>query len=202
MKRLTREKQMSRTVILLAASLIFPRASFCGENFRIEPWQSAVNFSVRHMVLTTVHGKFTDFSGILELEEGGLRVTLIKAVVKAVTPWRERTVVRLVVGELESAELTIGQRLGLKMTPPAEAVENSAYPPDMDRPRTKAEPAQRDAPLMILVDSNVIIDVLSNDAAWLAWSEAALIDAAKSGCTRSKILSNSSRAYSPSSRKL
>jgi polyisoprenoid-binding protein YceI len=72
MKRLTREKQMSRTVILLAASLIFPRASFCGENYRIEPGQSAVNFSVRHMVLTTVHGKFTDFSGILELEDNDL----------------------------------------------------------------------------------------------------------------------------------
>jgi polyisoprenoid-binding protein YceI len=72
MKRLTREKQMSRTVILLAASLIFPRASFCGENYRIEPGQSAVNFSVRHMVLTTVHGKFTNFSGNLELEDNDL----------------------------------------------------------------------------------------------------------------------------------
>jgi predicted nucleic acid-binding protein len=31
---------------------------------------------------------------------------------------------------------------------------------------------------VILVDSNVIIDVLSEDAEWRAWSEAALIDAA------------------------
>jgi predicted nucleic acid-binding protein len=31
---------------------------------------------------------------------------------------------------------------------------------------------------MILVDSNVIIDVLTQDARWAAWSEAALIDAA------------------------
>ncbi len=31
---------------------------------------------------------------------------------------------------------------------------------------------------MILVDSNVIIDVLTEDATWRAWSEAALIDAA------------------------
>jgi len=31
---------------------------------------------------------------------------------------------------------------------------------------------------MILVDSNVIIDVLSEDTVWRAWSEAALIDAA------------------------
>ena len=31
---------------------------------------------------------------------------------------------------------------------------------------------------MILVDSNVIIDVLSGDAVWRSWSEAALADAA------------------------
>lgn len=63
----------------------------------------------------------------------------IKAVVKAVTPWRDRTVIRLVVGELESSELKIGQRLHLKMTPPPEAIETSVYPPDIGRPRTRAE---------------------------------------------------------------
>jgi hypothetical protein len=62
----------------------------------------------------------------------------IKGVVRAVTPWRERTVVRLVVGELESSELKGGQRLGLKMTPPAGLDENP-YPPDIDRPRSGAE---------------------------------------------------------------
>ncbi len=63
----------------------------------------------------------------------------IKAVVKAVTPWRERTVVRLVVGELESSELKAGQRLSLKMAPPGAAVEDSPYPPDMGRERSRAE---------------------------------------------------------------
>jgi hypothetical protein len=63
----------------------------------------------------------------------------IKAAVKAVSPWRERTVVRLVVGELESSELKVGQRVGLKMTPPPEAVEASGYPPDIDRPRARDE---------------------------------------------------------------
>jgi hypothetical protein len=63
----------------------------------------------------------------------------IKAVVKAVAPWRERTQVRLVVGELASAELKIGQRLGLKMTPPAGSVDASPYPPDIGRAKTKAE---------------------------------------------------------------
>ncbi len=61
----------------------------------------------------------------------------IKAVVRSVTPWRERTLVRLVVGELESSELRIGQRLNLKMPPPAD--ESSPYPLDIGRPRTPAE---------------------------------------------------------------
>lgn len=63
----------------------------------------------------------------------------IKGVVRAVTPWRERTVVRLVVGELESSELTVGQRLRLKMPPPPEEAEAGAYPPDSNRPRPKGE---------------------------------------------------------------
>jgi hypothetical protein len=63
----------------------------------------------------------------------------IKGVVKTVAPWRERTQVRLVVGELASAELTIGQRLGLKMTPPAESVDASPYPPDLGKAKSKAD---------------------------------------------------------------
>lgn len=63
----------------------------------------------------------------------------IKAVVKAVTPWRERTNVRLVVGELESSELKAGQRIGVKMKWPAKEVDESPYPPDLDRKRTTDE---------------------------------------------------------------
>jgi len=63
----------------------------------------------------------------------------IKGVVKSVLPWRERTVVRLVVGELEASELKMGQRITLKMLSPPSSVLTDLYPPDMDRPRTKTE---------------------------------------------------------------
>jgi hypothetical protein len=63
----------------------------------------------------------------------------IKAVVKSVTPWRERTVLRLVVAELEASELKAGQRLKLKMKPPTEAADNEPYPLDMGRERPRAE---------------------------------------------------------------
>ena len=62
----------------------------------------------------------------------------IRAVVKHVQPWRERTQVRLVVGELAAADLQLGQRLSLRV-PEAAFDPDAAYPPDIDRPRPKAE---------------------------------------------------------------
>jgi hypothetical protein len=62
----------------------------------------------------------------------------IRGIVKHVVPWRERTVVRLVVGELQASDLTAGQRLFLKMTPGQDA-DDSPYPTDIDRPRTGTE---------------------------------------------------------------
>jgi hypothetical protein len=63
----------------------------------------------------------------------------IKAAVRSVTPWRERTQVRLVVGELQGADLKPGQRVCLKMTPPPAEVGAGLYPPDIDHPRKTAD---------------------------------------------------------------
>jgi hypothetical protein len=69
-----------------------------------------------------------------------LQVTpLIKAVVKHVRPWREHTELRLVVSGVEQADLTLGERLRLKMTPPPPEVDTTVLPPDLDRPRSKPE---------------------------------------------------------------
>jgi hypothetical protein len=62
---------------------------------------------------------------------------VIKAIVKSVTPWHERTVIRLVVGELESADLKVGQRLHLLVPP--RALRDDNYPTDLDRVRSRSE---------------------------------------------------------------
>ncbi|MFO0967439.1 MAG: hypothetical protein U0793_17910 [Gemmataceae bacterium] len=59
----------------------------------------------------------------------------IKAVVKTVEPWRERTLLRLVVRSIDLADLKSGERLNLLRTPPAPEVDSAALPPDIDRPR-------------------------------------------------------------------
>jgi hypothetical protein len=63
----------------------------------------------------------------------------IEAVVKEVEPQREKTRVRLVIHSIDSSELETGGRVFLKMPAPAAAIENSPYPPDIDRVRTKGE---------------------------------------------------------------
>jgi hypothetical protein len=60
----------------------------------------------------------------------------IKALVKTVEPWRERTLVRLVVRSLDLADLRPGERLHLLRAPPPPEVDTAALPPDIDRPRT------------------------------------------------------------------
>ncbi|MBL8795000.1 MAG: hypothetical protein JNM56_13910 [Planctomycetia bacterium] len=61
------------------------------------------------------------------------------AVVKQVRPWRERTQLRLVVGGGDLADMTLGQRVNLKMPAPALEVDTAQLPPDLDRPRARDE---------------------------------------------------------------
>jgi hypothetical protein len=74
----------------------------------------------------------------------GDKVTLVAqppmpAVVKEVRPWRERTVLRLVVNSHDQADLSLGQRTRLKMEAPSLEVDTARLPPDLDRPRSKEE---------------------------------------------------------------
>ena len=54
-------------------------------------------------------------------------------------PLRERTRVTLVVNGQDLGEFAAGQRGHLKMAEPTAALDDSLYPPDIDRPRTRTE---------------------------------------------------------------
>jgi len=74
----------------------------------------------------------------------GDKVTLqatppIPAVVKHVSPWRERTQLRLVVHSKDQADLTLGQRMVLRMEPLPAELDRAMLPPDLDRPRSTSE---------------------------------------------------------------
>src|SRR5439155_25502114 len=59
----------------------------------------------------------------------------IPGVVKHVRPWRERTQLHLVVNSFDVTDLTLGQRVLLRMTTPPAEVDTAQSPPDLDRPR-------------------------------------------------------------------
>jgi hypothetical protein len=63
----------------------------------------------------------------------------IKAVVRSVKPWRERTQVRLVAAAEDQGDLRIGLRTRLKVPTPSQAVLQSSLPPDVGGLQAKAE---------------------------------------------------------------
>ncbi len=63
----------------------------------------------------------------------------VRGSVKQVTPWRERTTVRLVVSGFDQSLLTVGQRLQVKLPEPPAAVQDSELPTDIGRPRSRGE---------------------------------------------------------------
>jgi hypothetical protein len=74
----------------------------------------------------------------------GDKVTLavtppITAVVKSVQPWREHTQLRLVAAAADQTDLSVGQRVPLRMTAPPSEIESALLPPDVDRPRSREE---------------------------------------------------------------
>jgi hypothetical protein len=63
----------------------------------------------------------------------------IAAVVRDVQPWRERTRLRLVLGGHDATDLKTGQRIRVKMPPPARDVQEALLPSGLNRPRGKDE---------------------------------------------------------------
>jgi hypothetical protein len=77
------------------------------------------------------------------LQEGD-RVTIreggrIAADVQSAKPWRERTLVRLVLGGFDQAEFTLGQRVHVLLPTLPLEIDLAELPPDIDRPRSKPE---------------------------------------------------------------
>jgi polyisoprenoid-binding protein YceI len=53
------------------------------ENFAIDPGHSTVAFAVKHMVITTVRGRFTQFSGEIKLDETDLAKSSARIVIQS-----------------------------------------------------------------------------------------------------------------------
>src|SRR5262245_22490758 len=55
-------------VLTLISAFIFNGALFAVDTFTIDPIHSSVEFSVKHMVISNVHGNFRDISGTMNYD--------------------------------------------------------------------------------------------------------------------------------------
>jgi polyisoprenoid-binding protein YceI len=52
-----------KVLVLLSSLLVFCAAAFAADEYKIDPVHTTVGFAVKHMVVNTVHGRFTDCNG-------------------------------------------------------------------------------------------------------------------------------------------
>ncbi|HJX85176.1 MAG TPA: YceI family protein [Candidatus Angelobacter sp.] len=60
---------MRKFLGLLLAMLLACGSALAADEYKIDPNHSSVNFTVTHMTLSTVHGRFTDFAGKIVYDE-------------------------------------------------------------------------------------------------------------------------------------
>lgn len=68
-------KKLSAALLALAPALAFAGAG----TWTVDPAHSTVGFSVRHLVISTVRGDFTKFSGKVQLDDGDLIRSAVEA---------------------------------------------------------------------------------------------------------------------------
>jgi len=71
-------------VVTLAAGLLVGSA-FAVDEYKIDPNHSSANFSVRHMKVSTVKGRFSDVQGVITYDPQDVTRSTVKAVIKTST---------------------------------------------------------------------------------------------------------------------
>jgi polyisoprenoid-binding protein YceI len=70
------------TTFTLGASLVLVAAAAHAASLKIDPEHSTVGFRVRHLI-STVNGRFNEFSGTIDYEAGNLSLSSVKVTIQA-----------------------------------------------------------------------------------------------------------------------
>ena len=68
--------------LLLVFVLLVTAHVFAADEFTIDPAHSSANFAVKHLMISTVHGSFSDVSGTIIYDEKDLSKSSVLAVIK------------------------------------------------------------------------------------------------------------------------
>lgn len=69
--------------LALLTGLLIVGAALAADTYKIDPVHSYVGFSVRHMVISDVKGKFTDFEGTIVYDEEDITRSSVEVTIKA-----------------------------------------------------------------------------------------------------------------------
>lgn len=75
----------SRPLHLLAALLLLGASAFAADEFQIDPVHSSATFTVKHMLISNVSGRFTSVTGTIVYDEKDLTKSSVNALIKADT---------------------------------------------------------------------------------------------------------------------
>lgn len=75
-------KKQLRTLFLAGLMTLMPAMAFAIE-LDVDPAHSSVSFEIKHLVVSTVHGNFTDFRGTIDFDEKNLPTAKVNFTVKA-----------------------------------------------------------------------------------------------------------------------
>src|SRR5258708_17181296 len=73
---------MSKLSGLLFGLVLLATTAFAADEYKIDPVHSQVGFAVNHMVINTVHGRFTDFSGSIILDDKYIAKSSVNVTIK------------------------------------------------------------------------------------------------------------------------
>jgi polyisoprenoid-binding protein YceI len=72
-----------RLAVVLTILLLAGVPVFAADIFTIDPVHSSANFAVKHMTISTVHGRFNDISGTITYDERDPSKSSVQVVIKA-----------------------------------------------------------------------------------------------------------------------
>lgn len=72
-----------KVVGLLLAVVAIGGSAVAADEYRIDPVHSTVGFNVKHMMVSTVHGRFNDFNGTIVYDDKNLAKSSVKVTIKA-----------------------------------------------------------------------------------------------------------------------
>jgi polyisoprenoid-binding protein YceI len=67
---------------LLLAVVAISGSAFAADEYKIDPAHSTVGFNVKHMMVSTVHGRFNDFSGQIVYDDKDISKSSVKVAIK------------------------------------------------------------------------------------------------------------------------